>query len=47
MKNNKEQINRKSKRQKYLCDCGSELRISNKARHERSLKHQNYIQNLN
>jgi hypothetical protein len=35
------------KKQKYTCICGSTLTIQHKARHERSLKHLNYVSTLN
>lgn len=31
---------------KYLCECGIELRIDHKARHERSIKHLDYLKSL-
>jgi len=39
---NREKILKKQK-EKYTCICGSTLTIIKKARHERSLKHLNYI----
>lgn len=41
-KNNKEKIN-DEKKQKINCMCGSTFRKSDKARHERSQKHLNYV----
>jgi hypothetical protein len=41
---NRETILLKAK-QKYTCECGSTLRISTKARHERTHKHQAFINN--
>lgn len=41
---NKEQILERMKK-KYTCDCGSTLRKSDKSRHEKSKKHQEYIKN--
>lgn len=43
---NKEKIAEKLK-EKYTCECESNLRKSDKVRHEKSIKHQNYIKNLN
>lgn len=31
--------NKERKKQKYMCECGSEIRCDNKTRHERSVKH--------
>ena len=42
---NKEIINEKRK-QTYTCQCGSCLRISDKAQHERTKKHQDYLKSL-
>jgi hypothetical protein len=42
---NRKQILEK-KKQKYICACGSTLTIRHKARHERSIKHQNYLKSL-
>lgn len=42
---NKQIISEKASR-RVSCDCGSEVRTSDKARHERSLKHQNYIKSI-
>lgn len=39
---NKDKISEK-KKLKFTCSCGSELRFIDKARHERSNKHKNYI----
>ena len=39
---NKEAIIEKAK-EKMMCICGSELRISDKARHEKSIKHKDFI----
>jgi len=33
------------RKQQFTCECGSVCRINEKARHERTLKHQNFIQN--
>lgn len=33
-------------RTKYLCECGSHIRKDNKSKHNKSLKHQNYIKSL-
>lgn len=44
--NNKEIISEK-KKEKMNCECGSFFRKSDKAAHYRTLKHINYIQNLN
>jgi hypothetical protein len=33
------------KKKKFTCTCGSECRISEKARHERTIKHQTYLKN--
>jgi len=41
----KDFINEKAK-QKYTCPCGSCLRISDKVRHERTKKHQDYLKSL-
>ena len=41
---NKEAINEK-KKQQFECQCGTNVRISDKARHERSKKHQEFIKN--
>ena len=38
----KEEIAKK-KKEKYDCPCGSTLRKSDKAQHEKSIKHQNYL----
>jgi mRNA degradation ribonuclease J1/J2 len=42
---NKEQIAEKGK-EKFECNCGSICRLSDKSRHERSLKHQEYLSSL-
>ena len=42
---NKEDINQK-KKQICDCECGSSIRISDKARHLKSLKHQKYLNSL-
>ena len=42
---NKEAINEK-RRQQYFCDCGKVLSNSNKARHQKSLTHQQYLNSL-
>jgi dsDNA-binding SOS-regulon protein len=42
---NKEQICEK-KKEKFECDCGSICRKSDKVRHERSQKHQNWLKSL-
>lgn len=42
---NKDKIKEREK-QKFTCECGSTLRRTEKARHERSKKHQAYINNL-
>ena len=39
---NKEVILEK-KRKKYGCECGSEIRISDKQKHNKTIKHQNYL----
>ena len=39
---NRERISQK-KKQKYTCECGSCLRLNDKARHEQTKKHQNFI----
>jgi len=47
---NKEERNKKNNIQrgkKYTCSCGSEIRKDSKARHERTPKHQQYIESLN
>jgi hypothetical protein len=41
---NKDEISERIKI-KFICVCGSECRISDKARHERSIKHQTYLEN--
>jgi hypothetical protein len=41
---NKNEINEK-KKQKFTCCCGSKCNISEKPRHERSIKHQTYLKN--
>lgn len=49
-RSNKEERNKKNQIQrgkKYTCTCGSEVRKDSKARHERTLKHQQYIESLN
>lgn len=43
---NKEAILAKQK-EKYTCECGSTLRKSDKARHEKSQTHKAYLENLN
>jgi len=43
--NNKEQILKKEKQQ-MSCECGSCFRISDKARHQKSKKHLNYLNSL-
>jgi hypothetical protein len=43
-KNNKEKIAEK-KKETYDCECGSTFRKDDKSRHERTIKHQNYIKN--
>ena len=40
--NNKDKIKEKMSK-KYICSCGSNLRIKDKVRHEKSKKHQKYI----
>ena len=40
----KEELNEK-KKQKFDCVCGSSIRISDKARHEKSIHHINFISN--
>lgn len=43
----KEEISEKRK-EKYSCECGSiDIRKDDKARHERSIKHKKYLENLN
>jgi hypothetical protein len=42
---NKEQIAERNK-EKYDCPCGSTLRKSDKSRHEKSIKHQNYLKEI-
>ena len=42
--NNKEKIE-EQKKIKFTCKCGSTFRKSDKLRHERSIKHQKYIEN--
>jgi len=42
---NKEQITEKGK-EKFECDCGSICRKSDKAKHKRSFKHQNFLSSL-
>jgi group I intron endonuclease len=42
---NKEAI-REKQSQPYTCPCGSCFRINDKARHERSLKHQKYLKSV-
>jgi len=32
---------------KYLCECGCSIRVDGKSKHNKSLKHQNYIKSLN
>ena len=44
--NNKEKINEMNKKI-CNCECGMKYTFSNKARHEKSLKHQKYINSLN
>lgn len=39
---NRDSILEKAK-EKYICDCGSYIRISDKSKHQRSKKHQNFI----
>ena len=49
-RSNKEERNKKNNIQrgkKYTCSCGSEIRKDSKARHERTPKHQQYIELLN
>lgn len=41
--NNREEIAKRMK-EKYTCECGSTLRKAEKARHERSIKHQSFLQ---
>jgi hypothetical protein len=43
---NKDVINDKRKNERYLCDCGSELRKSDKSEHLKSVKHNNWINNI-
>jgi hypothetical protein len=43
--NNKETIKEK-RSTKYICDCGSEINISVKSRHEKSIKHQDYLKSI-
>ena len=35
-----------AKSNKYLCSCGSEIRTGEKTRHEKTLKHQDYLKSL-
>jgi len=44
--NNKKNISEKSK-EKIVCECGSIVRKDNKPRHEKTLKHKNFILALN
>ena len=41
----KEEMSEKSK-EKMICDCGSEFRKKEKARHLKSIKHQQYLQTI-
>ena len=44
--NNKEKINKineKKRKEKYTCQCGLTIRKDSKARHEKTIKHQNYL----
>jgi len=41
------ELKEKKKQDRYICDCGSNIRRSDKSTHEKSLKHQNYIKSLN
>jgi hypothetical protein len=43
----KEEISEKRKKETFTCNCGSVCRKSDKNRHERSLKHQNFITDKN
>ena len=43
---NKDVINEKLKT-KYNCECGTELRISHKFRHNKTIKHQTYLNSIN
>lgn len=43
--NNKEKINAR-RNESYECSCGSTMRRDEKARHERSKKHQEYVNNI-
>jgi len=40
--NNKEKISER-KKQKYTCECGSTLTITTKSRHEKTTKHQSFV----
>ncbi len=42
---NKEKINEKKRNNKIVCVCGSEVIKDNLARHKRSVKHQNFLNN--
>ena len=40
----KDQINEQKRTQRYTCECGSELRHNEKATHEKTKKHNEYIE---
>jgi hypothetical protein len=44
---NKEKIAEKQRRQIIICECGSNLQLHSKARHERSKKHLNFLNTIN
>ena len=44
-KDNKEAIKEKQK-VKYACECGTELTIAHKSRHDKSIKHQDYLKSI-
>ena len=44
----KEQISLKRKTERFICECGSSFRLSDKSLHNKTLKHQNFVSsNLN
>jgi hypothetical protein len=44
---NKEEILKKKKENTFECECGSTCRVDHKSTHNKSKKHQLYIQNKN
>ena len=41
--NNKDELNQKAKQNKHICECGTTVQNSGKARHKKTKKHTNFI----